>query len=75
MKMSCLSLSSTVEWFSLRCAVMVNHTYEEMSMLNTIAQGAQLQHFKSSRAGGMEVVSSMLNLHVCLLGSLQYVVS
>jgi hypothetical protein len=75
MKMSCLSLSSMAEWFSSRCAVTVNHTYEEMSMLNIAAQGVLLQHSKSSKAGGMEVVSSMLNLHVYLHGSLHYVVS
>lgn len=75
MKMFCLNLSNMVEWFSSRCAVIVNHTYEETSTLNMSAQGMLLQHFRSSKAGGTEVVSSMLNLHVCLHGSLRYVVS
>lgn len=75
MKMSCLSLSCMVEWYSLRCVVTVSHICEEMCMLNMPVRGMLLQHSRSSKADGMEVVSSMLNLHVSPRGNLHCVVS
>jgi hypothetical protein len=75
MRMSCLSLSYVVEWYSSRCVVTVSHICEEMCMLNMPARGMLWQRSRSSKADGMEVVSSMLNLHVFPHGNLHCVVS
>ena len=75
MKMFCLSLNSTVRLYNSRCAAIVSLTCGGTSTLNMPAKEMPLRHSKSSKADGMEVVSSMLNLPACLLGNLHFVVS
>jgi hypothetical protein len=75
MKMFCPSLNSTVKWYSSRCAAIVSLTCEGTCTFNTPVKEMLLQHSKSSKADGMEVVSSMLNLPAYLLGNLHFVVS
>jgi hypothetical protein len=64
-----------VEWYNSRCVVTLSHICEEMYMLNMPVRGMLLRHSKNSKADGMEVVNSMLNLHVSPHGSLHCVVS
>lgn len=64
-----------VEWYSSRCVVTVSHICEEMCTSNMPARGMLLRHSRSSKADGMEVVSSTLNLRVSPRGNLHYAVS